>query len=195
MENIKIIINNNKDFYSATNLILNEMNFNDKKVLEIIEKKIAEDSIILNESKMKKFIIYFFSQMIFFKTSKKIQISSDEYNLEHIIPENPKWTNTQKNEDTNELFNLWFINANRIKNLALIESFLNEKLENKFYWEKRKLYNEIKKKDDFINFEFLETTDEIFKTKKFEQEELNNRFKEIKHFSKQFAKNILNWKK
>ena len=196
LEDIKIIfLKNSNNFYDAASQILKKMNFNNENVLKIIEKKIAEDSPILNEPKMEKFIKYFFAKMILDKTSKKIQLKykNSDYNIEHIIPKKPDWEKIKDEDKKIEIFNLWFINVNRIKNLALIEVSLNEKLKNKFYWEKKKLYNKLKNKNS-LDFKFIETTNEIFSFKEFGQKQLDLRFKKIKNFSKKFAKDILNWK-
>ena len=189
LEKIKMIFYKSDSFEESIKKILIEFNYTKDNVLETIEKKIAEDSIIWDEKFMNRFINYFLAKMIYEQIQVKIKVYDNSFNIEHIIPRNPNWTKLEEGEIKNKKLNLWFLNVNRLKNLALIENNLNKSLENLFYDEKVQKYKKLMK-----NYDFIQSTAKIFEYEKFENDEMNKRFEEMKKFSRKFATNLFNWK-
>lgn len=176
-------------FEETCSNILEKIEFTKSNIKDTIVKKIVEDSVILKEPKMKRFIPYFFSKMIENKTKQKIQLYKNEYNIEHIIPQLPDFSKIEDENERLKQINLLFLNVDRLKNLALIEKSLNIELGNKFYDEKKVKFQKLAK--DNI---YLETTSEIFQYKKFEEAELEERFESIKEFSVKFAEDLIFFK-
>ena len=160
--------------------------FNKENIKQVIMNKISEDSVIWKEPKMKNFIIYFLSKMIKKNENVEIQLHKHEYNIEHIIPQSPKFDNISDSEDRRNQVNLWFVNVNRLKNLALIEGTLNEQLGNMFYNDKKIKFNNLK-----VNNSFLKSTKEIFKYEKFEAVEMNDRLSLMKTFADKFIDDLI----
>ena len=147
------------------------------EIKKIMNKSISKISDIDLDKSSKSLIIYFLSKIEELRFDKKIELNDKKYNIEHMMAKNP--------DEPQIDIEYWYLNVEKLKNLLLIESNINNELKN---------YNWNKKREVIFNNEELKTkiryTKSIFEKEEQIMEILEKKQTYINEFVKEFSENI-----